>query len=148
MPEREKMNFVDKNIERWLASAAGGKPLTQSGLASKAVCLSCQLSSSLFLLPSHRHTLTFVMPPLRSGRASKACELCRKHKTRCYDSDDPGGSCLRCQTLSQPCSLSRSDSNVGLIASNISRSPVQPHRDGRTDTEQTASSGAVSVDER
>ncbi|KAL6407574.1 hypothetical protein AUP68_08593 [Ilyonectria robusta] len=45
------------------------------------------------------------MPPLRSGRASKACDLCRKQKTRCYASNDANGICLRCQTLSQPCSL-------------------------------------------
>ncbi|KAH7142755.1 putative C6 finger domain protein [Dactylonectria estremocensis] len=59
------------------------------------------------------------MPPLRSGRASKACDLCRKQKTRCYASNDANGICLRCKTLSQPCSLtftvtdSRSASPVG-----------------------------------
>ncbi|KAH8430747.1 Zn(II)2Cys6 transcription factor domain-containing protein [Aspergillus melleus] len=46
------------------------------------------------------------MPPLRSGRASKACDLCRKYKTRCYASSDGAkNGCLRCITLSQPCSL-------------------------------------------
>lgn len=45
------------------------------------------------------------MPPIRSssGRASKACDLCRKCKTRCYSSTS--GSCLRCETLSLVCSL-------------------------------------------
>lgn len=47
------------------------------------------------------------MPPMRSssGRASKACDLCRKCKTRCYTSSSGEGSCLRCETLSQVCSL-------------------------------------------
>ncbi|KAH6874350.1 hypothetical protein B0T10DRAFT_205586 [Thelonectria olida] len=45
------------------------------------------------------------MPPLRSGRASKACDLCRKNKTRCYATNGVSDSCLRCETLSQPCSL-------------------------------------------
>lgn len=48
------------------------------------------------------------MPPFRSGRASKACDLCRKYKTRCYaSSGDANRSCLRCNTLSQICSLER-----------------------------------------
>ncbi|KAJ0139516.1 hypothetical protein HZ326_17552 [Fusarium oxysporum f. sp. albedinis] len=45
------------------------------------------------------------MPPVRSGRASKACDLCRKYKTRCYASGSSNGTCLRCKTLSQRCSL-------------------------------------------
>ncbi|UNI24975.1 hypothetical protein JDV02_010688 [Purpureocillium takamizusanense] len=48
------------------------------------------------------------MPPLRSARASKACDLCHKYKTRCYVPQVSGGTCLRCETLSQPCSLQRS----------------------------------------
>jgi hypothetical protein len=46
-----------------------------------------------------------VTMPLRSGRASKACDLCRRHKTRCYTSQTRR-SCLRCTTLRQNCSLS------------------------------------------
>ena len=45
------------------------------------------------------------MPPVRSGRASKACDSCRKQKTRCYDSENGRGACLRCETLHQHCSL-------------------------------------------
>ncbi|KAL6248087.1 hypothetical protein RBB50_005435 [Rhinocladiella similis] len=50
------------------------------------------------------------MPPVRAGRASKACDACRKQKTRCYASDNNRGICLRCETLSQPCSLESSPS--------------------------------------
>lgn len=51
--------------------------------------------------------LALNMPPIRSasGRASKACDLCRKCRTRCYTSQGREGSCLRCTTLSQSCSL-------------------------------------------
>lgn len=45
------------------------------------------------------------MPPLRNGRASKACDGCRRQKTRCYASDNLNGTCLRCETLDQACSL-------------------------------------------
>ncbi|KFA63303.1 hypothetical protein S40285_07636 [Stachybotrys chlorohalonatus IBT 40285] len=45
------------------------------------------------------------MPPSRTGRASRACDLCRKYKTRCYASSNSRGPCLRCETLSQKCSL-------------------------------------------
>ena len=45
------------------------------------------------------------MPPVRPGRASKACTACRRQKTRCYDSENSRGACLRCETLKQPCSL-------------------------------------------
>jgi hypothetical protein len=45
------------------------------------------------------------MPPTRPGRASKACDLCRKYKTRCYASGSSNGTCLRCKTLAQRCSL-------------------------------------------
>ena len=45
------------------------------------------------------------MPPVRSGRASKACDSCRKQKTRCYDSENGRGTCLRCETLNHHCSL-------------------------------------------
>ncbi|PYH49022.1 uncharacterized protein BP01DRAFT_353340 [Aspergillus saccharolyticus JOP 1030-1] len=45
------------------------------------------------------------MPPIRTGRALKACNSCRKNKTRCYPSNNMNGGCLRCVTLAQPCSL-------------------------------------------
>ncbi|EFY94804.2 Zn(2)-C6 fungal-type DNA-binding domain protein [Metarhizium robertsii ARSEF 23] len=45
------------------------------------------------------------MPSLRTGRASKACDSCRKNKTRCYASGKIKGTCLRCETLSLECSL-------------------------------------------
>ena len=45
------------------------------------------------------------MSVVRPGRASKACDTCRKQKTRCYDSAKHGGACLRCVTLQNPCSL-------------------------------------------
>ncbi|KAJ6007259.1 hypothetical protein N7540_011235 [Penicillium herquei] len=48
------------------------------------------------------------MPPLRSGRASKACDLCRRNKTRCYTGTGHGKNCLRCHTLSLSCSLEHS----------------------------------------
>jgi hypothetical protein len=48
------------------------------------------------------------MPPVRGGRASLACESCRKQKTRCYASGNQTGGCLRCETLAQPCSLAGS----------------------------------------
>ncbi|KAG8420613.1 hypothetical protein J3459_010897 [Metarhizium acridum] len=45
------------------------------------------------------------MPSFRTGRASKACDSCRKNKTRCYASSKIKGTCLRCETLSLECSL-------------------------------------------
>lgn len=45
------------------------------------------------------------MPPIRPGRASKACDSCRKQKTRCYESENRRGACLRCDTLKHLCSL-------------------------------------------
>ncbi|KAK8926928.1 putative transcriptional regulatory protein [Metarhizium anisopliae] len=45
------------------------------------------------------------MPSFRTGRASKACDSCRKNKTRCYASGKIKGTCLRCETLSLECSL-------------------------------------------
>lgn len=44
------------------------------------------------------------MPPDR-GRAGKACQACRKQKTRCYAGEKPGGACLRCTTLRTACSF-------------------------------------------
>ncbi|KAJ5110180.1 hypothetical protein N7532_002825 [Penicillium argentinense] len=70
------------------------------------------------------------MPPLRSGRASKACDLCRKNKTRCYAKDGAGNTCLRCHTLSLPCSL-RDFPNNGLSGSpyeRLHRRGVSPQR--------------------
>ncbi|KAL2815611.1 hypothetical protein BDW59DRAFT_166758 [Aspergillus cavernicola] len=46
------------------------------------------------------------MPPDR-GRASKACASCRKQKTRCYESGQAGGPCLRCERLRQRCSFAQ-----------------------------------------
>lgn len=37
-------------------------------------------------------------------RAAKACLACRRQKTRCFPSPD-SLSCLRCQSLSRPCSF-------------------------------------------
>lgn len=64
------------------------------------------------------------MPPIRSssGRASKACDLCRKCKTRCYTSSSGEGSCLRCETLAQSCSLRKGwmEESVGLRNQGVS----------------------------
>lgn len=43
------------------------------------------------------------MPPER-GRASRACDACRKQKTRCYESGRDLA-CLRCARIGQQCSL-------------------------------------------
>lgn len=56
------------------------------------------------------------MPALRGDRASRACDSCRKLKTRCYASKDKKGTCLRCETLGSHCSLA------------VSRSVEQPTR--------------------
>lgn len=45
------------------------------------------------------------MPPLRTERSGKACDSCRKQKTRCYPSGNAASTCLRCLTLKQRCSL-------------------------------------------
>lgn len=50
------------------------------------------------------------MPPQRLKRASKACDLCHKRKTRCYAKDGAKNACLRCHTLSLACSLEELDS--------------------------------------
>ncbi|KAK4143195.1 uncharacterized protein C8A04DRAFT_29219 [Dichotomopilus funicola] len=55
------------------------------------------------------------MPPLRTDRASKACTTCRRQKTRCYRSESGPGTCLRCQTLKQPCSLELQDEDAVTI---------------------------------
>ncbi|KAH6647169.1 hypothetical protein BKA67DRAFT_581868 [Truncatella angustata] len=82
------------------------------------------------------------MPPLRNGRASKACDLCRKHKTRCYASDNPREPCLRCKTLSQQCSLGSPYAHTTPISRIDShdrpRSSITPHNPDR----------GVSTDER
>ncbi|PQK13033.1 hypothetical protein BB8028_0003g16470 [Beauveria bassiana] len=51
------------------------------------------------------------MPPQRLKRASKACDLCHKRKTRCYAKDGAKNACLRCHTLSLACSLAELDSD-------------------------------------
>lgn len=38
-------------------------------------------------------------------RALKACESCRHQKSRCYPSEDPSGSCLRCLSVGRACSF-------------------------------------------
>jgi hypothetical protein len=52
-----------------------------------------------------RTPLLVLMPSVRSGRASKAYDSGRKQKTRCYDSENGRGACLRCETLHQHCFL-------------------------------------------
>lgn len=56
------------------------------------------------LQPSLYPCLKDKMPPDR-GRASRACESCRKQKTRCYESGMPGRPCFRCERLRQRCSF-------------------------------------------
>ncbi|KAH8705241.1 hypothetical protein BGW36DRAFT_367155 [Talaromyces proteolyticus] len=79
------------------------------------------------------------MPPLRSGRASKACDLCRKCKTRCYASQGAKGSCLRCSTLSQVCSLNAENNHSISLA----------ERERHIVTDDTSSSnGSNSIQQR
>lgn len=59
--------------------------------------------SSTYLPGSIADWLT--MRQSQSGRAPKACDKCRRYKTRCYAGDNAGGPCLRCRTLSVQCSL-------------------------------------------
>lgn len=54
--------------------------------------------------PSLYPCLKDKMPPDR-GRASRACESCRKQKTRCYESGVSGRPCFRCERLRQRCSF-------------------------------------------
>ncbi|KAG7192715.1 uncharacterized protein KQ657_001498 [Scheffersomyces spartinae] len=41
----------------------------------------------------------------QATRTLKACDLCRRQKTRCIRSDDNRTSCIRCIFLNKPCSL-------------------------------------------
>lgn len=50
---------------------------------------------------------------IRTSRAAKACEICRKQKTRCFPSQN-SPSCLRCMTLGFECSFLISGENVNL----------------------------------
>lgn len=59
------------------------------------------------------------MPPDR-GRASRACDSCRKQKTRCYESGAPGRPCLRCERLRQRCSFVLAPPRGPEVASNDS----------------------------
>lgn len=45
----------------------------------------------------------------QASRTLKACELCRKQKTRCFRSPDNLKSCLRCSFLKNTCSFSIAD---------------------------------------
>lgn len=67
------------------------------------------------------------MPPLTLGRASKACVLCRRLKTRCYAKDGIRNACLRCHTLSLSCSLE------DVSDSDSCQSPSAGRRRGRRD---------------
>lgn len=61
------------------------------------------------------------MPPLRTDRVSKACTTCRRQKTRCYRSENGLGTCLRCKTLKQRCSLEPSYNEALVTESPCSR---------------------------
>lgn len=66
------------------------------------------------------------MPPLRTDRASKACTTCRRQKTRCYQSENGLGACLRCQTLKQSCSLDiQNGDTITEDGPNLGREAVQ-----------------------
>lgn len=56
---------------------------------------------------SRQNVFAGLMPPLRTAaaRVSRACDICRKGKTRCYTDSPSARSCLRCQTLRLRCSL-------------------------------------------
>lgn len=43
----------------------------------------------------------------QATRTLKACDLCRRQKTRCIRSDDNRTSCIRCIFLNKPCSLDK-----------------------------------------
>ncbi|EMG48818.1 Zinc-finger transcription factor, putative [Candida maltosa Xu316] len=51
----------------------------------------------------------------QASRTLKACELCRKQKTRCFRSPENPNSCLRCRFLSKTCSFEKEDNpdNIG-----------------------------------
>jgi hypothetical protein len=87
-------------------------------------------------------TLFDIMPPLRLGRASKACDLCRKNKTRCYAKDGVGNTCLRCHTLSLSCSLEH------LLDQESSRSPSGQQRRHDDSPRHSGASQHLSTDLR
>lgn len=41
----------------------------------------------------------------QATRTLKACELCRKQKTRCFKANEHANTCLRCTFLNKPCSF-------------------------------------------
>lgn len=50
---------------------------------------------------------------IRMSRAAKACEICRRQKTRCFPSQN-SSSCLRCMTLGFECSFLITGENINL----------------------------------
>ncbi|CAH6721323.1 hypothetical protein CLIB1444_05S08526 [[Candida] jaroonii] len=46
----------------------------------------------------------------QATRTLRACELCRKQKTRCFKVNDDSPSCLRCTFLNKPCSFGTGNS--------------------------------------
>lgn len=56
------------------------------------------------------------MSPLHSARSGKACDTCRKQKTRCHAPGPTEPGCLRCRTLGLACSLRPAEGSVpGLV---------------------------------
>ena len=59
----------------------------------------------------------------QASRTLKACELCRKQKTRCFRSPENPNSCLRCRFLSKACSFEKEenqDAIGGMLPFNLS----------------------------
>ncbi|RCK62665.1 Transcriptional activator of proteases prtT [Candida viswanathii] len=50
----------------------------------------------------------------QASRTLKACELCRKQKTRCFRSPENPNSCLRCRFLNKTCSFENDASLAGV----------------------------------
>lgn len=48
----------------------------------------------------------------QATRSLRACDLCRRQKTRCFRVDDNSPSCLRCSFLSKVCSFSQTETAV------------------------------------
>ncbi|KAH0594613.1 hypothetical protein MHUMG1_07447 [Metarhizium humberi] len=72
---------------------------------SPSKSLSRRLETGICITQRRLSAFIPIMPSFRTGRASKACDSCRKNKTRCYASGKIKGTCLRCETLSLECSL-------------------------------------------
>ena len=59
----------------------------------------------------------------QASRTLKACELCRKQKTRCFRSPENPNSCLRCRFLSKTCSFENEETEgeiSGMLPFNLS----------------------------